>query len=470
MAPKSTEFLFSAKAEFIKGSAEGSTRPRVYLLAYTGSPLRLANYDAPVVIDMASVSFASDRLPIVADHEYGIDSIRLGYTTSQKISDVVEASGIITSQTREATQMVADAKDGIPFQVSVGAAPGNTYPVAKGRSVYLNGRSYDGPIIVAEDTVIRELSIVLLGADNQTVARIAASLKRGVTKMTYDEFVQSLGMDPKEITAEQDTTLKATWTENQQLARDKAKLERDNTKLGGDLKAALAVEPPKKKKPEAVPTIAEIEAAASKATTDAIVAAETRATAIKATFAKYGDVDKVEVDGKDVDVSAYRIDSIQAGADPRDIELTLLRASRVPASFEGFNVNTLPASGNMDIRHDAICASIMAGVGAPESHVRRDGKEVGLKSMFSEKVLEASQSKDLRNMTLHQLFDQVIRATGGHYNGNRSSNEFIRAGFEAEQKIIQADGAVSTLGVTSILEDTANKTLLQSYGMQNTVW
>ncbi|MCA9223343.1 MAG: hypothetical protein KDA71_23670, partial [Planctomycetales bacterium] len=102
----------------------------------------------------------------------------------------------------------------------------------------------------------------------------------------------------------------------------------------------------------------------------------------------------------------------------------------------------------------------------------------GLEVWFGEEALEASDSPELRNYSLHQLFDDSIRAAGGHFNGNRKSDAYIAAIKEANDRLkasagsaldIKADG-FTNVGATSILENVANKTLLASYSAQDVVW
>ena len=69
-----------------------------------------------------------------------------------------------------------------PWQASIGAQVGAVDFVQAGKSVTVNGRTFDGPVHVARRTVLGEISFVDLGADGNTSATITAKegLESGV--------------------------------------------------------------------------------------------------------------------------------------------------------------------------------------------------------------------------------------------------------------------------------------------------
>ena len=58
-----------------------------FMRANTGKPMRLWNFDKPVVIDMQGATFAKEPTPILYYHD---DWLPLGVTTEQKVSASAE--------------------------------------------------------------------------------------------------------------------------------------------------------------------------------------------------------------------------------------------------------------------------------------------------------------------------------------------------------------------------------------------
>jgi len=155
-------------------AAEGSTdSPRFSLVANTGEPMTLTGFFDPVIIDLQGAEFAKPVTPVIADHD---TRLRIGHTTRQEVnSKGVFAQGIVSSSMAIAEGFVTDAKAGFPFETSVGAKIVEGTFVPKGDKVKVNGKEWQGPLIVARKSLIRELSVTVLGADSKTQAVVAAS-------------------------------------------------------------------------------------------------------------------------------------------------------------------------------------------------------------------------------------------------------------------------------------------------------
>jgi len=292
--------------------------------------------------------------------------------------------------------------------------------------------------------------------------------------MEFTAWVKDqLGLDPTTLTPERTDSLKAEWTATQQVARDKARLERENAKLADEIKAAAKKNEPEPTDIEAIKakTLADIQAAAEAAKTSAVESQAKeieRQTAITAAFAKHSDLTEIEWNGTKVPAGTLQATAIRENWNADKVELELLRASR---SINQFNIGTLPAAGNPNVRRDAITASLLMQQGhIPDEGKDHRGRPYGFKAWFSDEALQAATGKEFESYTLHQLMHDTIRAAGGHFSGSTKSKEFIRACFEAQQKLDIQGGAFSTLGVTSILEDSANKTLLSAYNAQSVRW
>ncbi len=154
----------------VEGEAE--VIPRFTMVAYTGEPLRVEGWRFPVVVDLEGLSIPSQRRPVRFGH-----SMYAGVGHTERIA--VEggrliAEGIVSRDTGAAREVVASGKRGFPWQASIGAQVAQAEFIRAGKSVTVNGRTFEGPLYVARRTVLGEISFVDLGADGNTTATIAA--------------------------------------------------------------------------------------------------------------------------------------------------------------------------------------------------------------------------------------------------------------------------------------------------------
>ncbi|KAB2949496.1 MAG: hypothetical protein F9K17_02790 [Phycisphaerae bacterium] len=168
----------ACKAERITLEAlatEGDTPaiPRFTMLAYTGEPMAVEGWRHPVVVDLEGLSIPSQRRPVRFGH-----SMYAGVGHTERIAieaGRLIAEGVVSRETAVAREVVASGKRGFPWQASIGAQVGQAEFVRNGKSVTVNGRTFEGPLYVARRTVLGEISFVDLGADGGTTATIAAS-------------------------------------------------------------------------------------------------------------------------------------------------------------------------------------------------------------------------------------------------------------------------------------------------------
>jgi len=155
-------------------AAEGDEQavPRFSMIAYTGEPMRVEGWRFPVVVDLEGLSIPSQRRPVRFGH-----SMYQGVGHTERIA--VEAGrliaeGIVSRDTTAAREVVASGRRGFPWQASIGAQVAQAEFVRNGKSITVNGRTFEGPVYVARRTVLGEISFVDLGADTNTAATIAA--------------------------------------------------------------------------------------------------------------------------------------------------------------------------------------------------------------------------------------------------------------------------------------------------------
>jgi hypothetical protein len=149
-------------------------QPQVSGLAYTGVPMKLDGFAYPVVVDLESLKVPRQNLPILRNHD---DDRIVGHSTAVEASPQrLKFKGVLSGLPAHADEVKQTAAGGFPWQVSIGAAmPRKPEFVPEGESATVNGRRWPGPLLVVRGASLRELSVLAMGADDNTQASVAAA-------------------------------------------------------------------------------------------------------------------------------------------------------------------------------------------------------------------------------------------------------------------------------------------------------
>lgn len=422
-SPSDIEFTGSVEiqAQAMEGDAPKGPR-RFEMIAYSGSPMKFPDIEHPVVVDLKGMTITKKPRPIL--HNHSIERI-VGHTEKIEVRDnSLVAVGLISGVNDVTREILASADNGFPFQASIGASltgkPRFEF-VPEGRKAHANGKTFEGPLLIARRSSLREISFVALGADDDTSARIAASAAEG-TDMDFSKWLEAKGFTLDTLTENQRDTLQAAYDAEIKAAADAAAA----TVVGGNgddkLNANGGVDLKARREAEAV----EVE----------------RIAAIRKECG--GKHDKIEAQ------------AIREGWDLEKVQLEVLRAAR-PTSGPYINTGT---GGELTV--DCISAAMARSFGVSEE-AAFDGLDDNSK--------EIAASSKLRGIGLHQAMYIIAQANGIQVSG-RVDDEFIRAIFRVDQNQINADGgsAYSTISLSNIFENTMNKAMIDSYqGIPSTV-
>lgn len=239
--------------------------------------------------------------------------------------------------------------------------------------------------------------------------------------MNFEQWVAAKGFDISAMTEQQVATLQAAFDAEHVSAEAKP----------------VKVEP-------------SIDAAAVAAKVDEIVAARIKAAQERElVLSQFRDR---------VEPAAFAKIAAATHADLNSLKVDLLQAARP----------TGPAVHVVDqsVSADVMSAALLRASGTISSQQ--------IEKQFDAKTLEASDKPSLRAMTLHKLLGFVAAAGGIHVQPG-DKDQLIRAAFEVERKRINASGlatfdAFSTISLSGILSNTANKALLAAYSAVNVTW
>lgn len=371
-------------------AAEGEGKlPSFQGVAYTGGAMRLQGFRYPVVVDLSTTAAAA-AIPTLYAH----DSERIvGHGTAEVSAQRIKLSGVVSHGGIDAERVVASSKNGFPWQLSIGAEPGQLDFVEAGKSIKVNGKNFSGPVYVARQNVLGEISFVPRGADSNTSVSVAASAKSiGVEEMNFEQWLEAQGFNPEELTDSQKATLQAAY-KPEQKPEDKPV----------EKKMEVEIDPAK-----------EIRAAA--------VAETKRIAAIN------------KVCGENAEIAAK---ALEEGWTPEKAELEVLRASRPKAPAAHIH-------GGNEFTPRVIEAAICQA-----------GKYTESEKEFSDKELQAAHTAYRGRIGLQQLIVEAAHANG-YSGGAFSLKGDLRGVLRAAFSTLSLPGILSNTANKFLLQGYTN--------------
>lgn len=217
-----TPLYFSAPLD-LAPPADGEALPtRFSGTAYSGG-IADQGWLSPVVIDLATTSVA-DSLPLLYEHER--DDIIGVVNRIEKTDTTLSVAGTLFSDIDEdAAALAQKAARGLRCQMSVGLFASSTDEIGAGNVATVNGRQFTGPCLVLRNGIVREVSIVALGADRNTNAQFFSALTSPEEHKPMSE-PNPLQAQVEELQAQvADLTAKLAEAEAKTAAAESAKAE-----------------------------------------------------------------------------------------------------------------------------------------------------------------------------------------------------------------------------------------------------
>ena len=116
-----------------------------------------------VVIDLQGLQL-KPKTGLVEEHFGGK---RVGVATSYDVTQKFKAKGHFLSNPK-AKEIVQDIDEEYPFQMSWWADPESIEEIAPGKTVFVNGQEFTGPLHIFRNVRVHEITICGIGADTQT--------------------------------------------------------------------------------------------------------------------------------------------------------------------------------------------------------------------------------------------------------------------------------------------------------------
>jgi len=382
--------LLVSNIEIEAAAAEEPERLRRFsMVAYTGGPMVLAGWRYPVVVDLNGINIGKQRRPILLDHTRDVDFV-MGQTDRVTIENhQLLVTGEVLGNSPKAQQVIALNDRGFSWQASIGARAEQVEFVPDGKTVEINGQEVVGPVNVARRSSLGEVSFVVLGADDDTSALIAATANQTNEEidMEFAQWIEAQGFIADELDETQLESLQTLFAargDHTDVASVTAVTTDDNAVA--TLRADLAAE-------------------------------TTRAAAIR----KLCNEQHADIEAK----------AIAEGWDVTRTELEVMRASR-PAAPGVMTGGHEPASDL--VLEAAICVA---------------GKLPGIEDRFSDQVLESSHKRFKGRIGLQEVLLEAAWANG--YSG-RSFRSDMRGVLQAAFSTFSLPGILSATANKFLLQ------------------
>lgn len=429
-------FSFDADVEIIAAAGDESKIPTFRIVAYNGGELRTAEYilkfGKPVVIDLAGLSY-SPNITANMDHD---PTQRVGHVT-EKTNDGRQLilAGVVSGTGSAAREVVDNAARAYPWQASVEAIP--TVPleeVRAGQSVIVNGRTIVGPAMIARKSRLYGVAFLARGADETTSVSIAASAAEPVKEldMKFEEWIIAMGFAAADLTPVQTAALQRKYDAEIKASAIDPEIQAKGVKFDvAGLQLAFAK------------SDLEIDAAASE------YAGQVETVALN----------EIKAAGM-VAVSKLKRTALNEEWAPTRFEVEVIKATYgmradmlAKARPKGPAIHS---RDNSTISGDVIEAAACRVLG------------VDVEKSYKPEVLESAH-RNFRNLGLQEMF--IMAAAQNGYSGRQRINtDNIREVLAYALPTNPINAAASTVSLSGILSNIANKMLLAGFMEEDQTW
>ena len=436
LADRGEEFLV---VEAASGEGPGS-RIRVMGVAYSGGKMRLPGWRHPVVVDLSGLEIP-EAVPLLTNHENRTGA-RVGMVKARVDGQTLVVEGEILSSSGQARGIVEQARAGAEWQLSIGAEVLEWDLVRSRRSV--NGREHEGPFYHVKKSVLREVSVVAVGADASTRMKLAATFHllvpqgqanmQGGNLMDFQKWLEKHGIDSGALDEEKTAALRAAFEAGNEPP-DFAKVS-----AGAPDSTAENKQPPQKSQAADKEPPAKVAASAVEDAQAAVRAERERVAAIQETCA--GEFPRIERD------------AIRLGWAVEETSQKVLKAMRESRPQADVHITVQRDRGrSCDAATLEAACVLTAKLAEPEKH-------------YHEEVLEQAERRFRGGIGLQELIMEAAWANGYPERSFRDSREALRYAFGRQ---VQAAG-FSTVDIGGILSNVANKFLLEGFFSVERTW
>ena len=406
-------------------AADGGKPRRFRIEAYNGGLLPVDGFEHPVVVDLQGLQ-TPNQIPILIDHRKEVEAT-LGITDAiANTGETLTLAGLVTGVSPLVQTVLAQDAAGQTWQASIGARVLESVDIPEGQTVSVNGQEISGPFVLAVKSVLKETSILPLGADSSTSVNLAASAaaaSKGLV-MSFEEWVKSLGMDSATLNPEQQAALQDAYAAKMKVAAA------DNMEKKPEPMAAVA--------PTTAAAAAQVDLVASMR--QQMAAEHRRASSINAAAGGFHDIAAT---------------AIEQGWSPEKTELEALKRKMASERTRPTSFSAAQQSGDQG-------RVLQAALAVARGH--------NVDKQFTDAELQAAHTQYRGRVGLQQAIIQAAAANGMPIHvGSKLHDGNLREALQyASGQNLQA--AFSTVSLPGIFSNLANKELLAGFEEEDNNW
>lgn len=190
---------------------EGDKPVRCTGVAYSGGSFRQWWSALPCYVDLSGMRLA-EQVCLMYNHDYDPEC-RLGVIEAENDGKTLTIDGEFDTGNPIAKNIIRSGKK-FNWQLSIGAENVKVERVDEGTVETINGNTVNGPALVVRESVLREVSIVAIGADAKTSMEIKASL---MAPEPDEHVVQAVAQAEPAIEIEKPETIEEDIDMNEEL-------------------------------------------------------------------------------------------------------------------------------------------------------------------------------------------------------------------------------------------------------------
>lgn len=190
--PNDNVLTLNATAEF--QAAEGDGPARVKIRAYDGNEMTVSPH-GPLVVE-SSLLQIPESVPLLSDHNEKRDGVVGAGAATVHPDGLIEIEGTLSKATAAGREILGLAADGVRWQASIGVRMNSraNRRIHPRQTLQANGKQFTaGPrgLKHVRGGVLREVSILIAGADNDTTVDIAATEGEDATA-AHEDVLQEI--------------------------------------------------------------------------------------------------------------------------------------------------------------------------------------------------------------------------------------------------------------------------------------
>lgn len=207
----------------LKPAADGGLPAKFAGRAYSGG--FVPGYE--MVIDLSTTTYRS-RMPLLNSH-IKEDIVGVIDQASTDRHQMTVSGQLFSDMPGSSAERIAQlAQRGAPFEMSVGLYGFTREFVPAGKSVQVNGQTFNGPVNVLRNGQVREVSVVTLGADPRTDSKFFEQPSQGAPSMNLT--AEQLAAQVAQLTAQVESNAAALQAAVAAATAEGATAERERIK------------------------------------------------------------------------------------------------------------------------------------------------------------------------------------------------------------------------------------------------